>query len=319
MTRTVLVTGSAGFVGRHSAAGLHAAGWTVTGVDLQPPIGRVAWASVIDDAAAEPILDRIRGGEFKVVVHNAAISDTRAPDDQRLRYINRVMPVRVARACAVSGTRLIHASSGSVYGRVPHGIASREADPADARRCSGPLNPYARSKLGLDEALVRTAATHSLDFVALRYTNVFGPGEHTKGSMASILSQIVTTAATGRPIRLFDDTLTAARDYLPVQTLVTRLLALLDAPAVHGIYNCGSGTAVSFAQLLDWCTAWAGAPIPLIGVPNPAPSAYQYWTCADMTRLRTALPGLAPVTVADIAAAAHALFLDARRAPALQP
>lgn len=318
MTATVLVTGSSGFVGRHSAAGLHAAGWTVTGVDLRPPIQPVGWASVVDDAAADSILNRIRGGEFAAVVHNAAISDTRAPDDQRLRYVNRVMPVRIARVCAASGTRLVHASSGSVYGRVPHGIASRETDLADGRRCSGPLNAYARSKLGLDEALVRAVATHGLDFVGLRYTNVFGPGEHTKGVMASILSQIVTTAATGRPVRLFDDTLTAARDYLPVQVLVARLLAVLDAPTVHGIHNLGSGTAVSFAQLLSWCTTWAGAPIPLIGVPNPAPAAYQYWTCADMTRLRAALPGFAPVTVDDIADAAHALFLDARRAPALQ-
>ncbi|RBO84507.1 MULTISPECIES: NAD-dependent epimerase/dehydratase family protein [Nocardia] len=312
MTRSVLVTGTAGFIGGHVATGLHAAGWTVTGVDQNPAATAWPWESITVDAADPAVLARIAGGEFAVVVHQAAVSDTLAADDERLRWANATVPLRLARACTDSGTRLVYASSGSVYGVVPHGASSRESDTEDRGRCSGPLNCYAKSKLVLDQSMLRRAAVFGLDCVGLRYTNVFGPGEESKSSMASILWQIVTAVAARRPVRLFDDTLTAARDYLPVQVLVSTLVRLLDTPQVAGVYNLGSGTAIRFETLLGWCTEWAGAPVPLVGVPNPIRDCYQYWTCADMRRLRAALPGLEPVDTEVIHRYARDLFDHAR-------
>ncbi|MBF6340820.1 NAD-dependent epimerase/dehydratase family protein [Nocardia abscessus] len=319
MTRTVLVTGTAGFIGSHTAAGLHASGWAVTGVDVRPP-GREPnrWEAITTDAADPALLARVAAGEFDVVVHQAAITDTLTPADERLEWANSTVPQRIARACASSGTRLVYASSGAVYGVVRPGTASIESDAEDRVPCSGPLNAYARSKLAMDQAMRRCARTDGLDFVGLRYTNVFGPGEGPKGRMASILWQIVTTAAAGRPVALFEDTLTAARDYIPVQLLVSALVRLLDHPRVSGIYNLGSAVPVRFETLLGWCTEWAGSPIPMIPVPNPVRDRYQYWTCADMRQLRSALPGLQPVTMATIRAYAHALF-DRARAQATAP
>ncbi|WP_249645451.1 NAD-dependent epimerase/dehydratase family protein [Nocardia sputi] len=313
MTRTVLVTGTTGFIGSHTAAGLHASGWSVTGVDIRPPVGETnRWESITTDAADPAVLARVAAGEFDVVVHQAAITDTLTPADERLEWANVTVPQRIASACARSGTRLVYASSGAVYGVVGPGTASMESDAEDRMRCSGPLNAYARSKLAMDQAMRRRAETTGLDFVGLRYTNVFGPGEGPIGPMASILWQIVTTAASGRPVALFDDTLTAARDYLPVQLLVAALVRLLDNPGVSGIYNLGSAVPVRFQTLLGWCTAWAGAPIPMIPVPNPVRDRYQYWTCADMGRLRAALPGLPSANTATIRAYARALFDRAR-------
>lgn len=136
--------------------------------------------------------------------------------------------------------------------------------------------------------------------------------------MASILWQIVTTAAAGRPVALFEDTLTAARDYIPVQLLVSALVRLLDHPRVSGIYNLGSAVPVRFETLLGWCTEWAGSPIPMIPVPSPVRDRYQHWTCADMRQLRSALPGLPSVNTATIRAYAHAQF-DRARARATAP
>ncbi|WP_067885374.1 NAD-dependent epimerase/dehydratase family protein [Nocardia vaccinii] len=314
MTRAVLVTGAAGFIGGHTVAGLHAAGWTVTGVDLQPARAAGRWESITADAADPKLLARIAGGEFVVVVHQAAISNTLAQDDERLRWCNATVPLRIARACAESGTRLVYASSSSVYGVVPQGVSSLESDTDDYGRCSGPLNAYAKSKLVMDHAMRRRATVFGLDYVGLRYTNVFGPGEETKGRMASILWQIVTTAAAGGPVRLFDDTLTAARDYLPVQALVTTLVRLLENPQIKGVYNLGSGSAIPFETLLGWCTEWAGAPVPMVPVPNPVRDRYQYWTCADMRHLRKTLPGLEPLSTNEIRSYAHDLFDHARRA-----
>ena len=309
MTGRVLVTGTSGFVGSHTAAALHAAGWTVTGVDLRASPEPVAWESLACSAADPAVLKRILLREFDVVVHNAAITDTLAPDDERLRHANLVVPLKIADCCTVMGVRLVYASSGSVYGVVPRGHRSAETDPTH------PLNPYARSKLALERSLGRFAEVSGLNCVGLRYTNVFGPGESAKGPMASILSQILTTAADGRPVRLFDDSLTAARDYLPVQVLTDTILALLHAPQVTGIYNLGSGVAVGFDTLLDWCTQWCGTPVAMTPVPNPVRDRYQYWTCADMRALRTALPGLARLNLEMIRAHAHHLFELVRADP----
>ncbi|MGO4618304.1 NAD-dependent epimerase/dehydratase family protein [Nocardia sp. 2YAB30] len=184
MTRSVLVTGVAGFIGSHTAAGLHAAGWMVTGVDHHPAHEGRVWESITADAPAPALLARVAGGEFAVVVHQAAISDTLAPDDERLRWCNATVPLRIARACAESGIRLVYASSGSVYGIVPQGVSSLESDADNRGRCSGPLNAYAESKLVMDRVMRRRAGAFGLDCVGLRYTNVFGPGEQSKGRMA---------------------------------------------------------------------------------------------------------------------------------------
>ncbi|MFJ9370531.1 NAD-dependent epimerase/dehydratase family protein [Nocardia sp. NPDC101769] len=306
MTGTVLVTGASGFIGSHTAAALHAAEWAVTGVDVRAPRSRVEWESLICSADDAAVLARIRDREFAAVVHNAAITSTLAPNDSRLRKANVDMPLQIARACVVSGTRLVYASSGSVYGVVPRGHYSHETDRP------GPLNAYAQSKLTMERELARRAAVLGLRCVGLRYTNVFGPGEDAKGPMASILSQILTAAAAGRPVRLFDDSLTAARDYLPVQVLTDRVTRLLGAPHVTGIYNLGSGVPLRFEALLGWCTEWGGAPVAMEATPNPVRDRYQYWTCADIRALQAALPGLEPLTGEGLRAYAHALYEQAR-------
>ncbi|MBF6137772.1 NAD-dependent epimerase/dehydratase family protein [Nocardia otitidiscaviarum] len=305
MTGAVLVTGASGFIGSHTATALHAAEWIVTGVDLRAPRQPVDWEVLTCSADDKAVLARIRDKEFAAVVHNAAITDTLAPNDSRLRRANVDMPLQIARACVVSGTRLVYASSGSVYGVVPQGHYSHETDRL------GPLNPYAQSKLAMERELARRAAVLGLNCVGLRYTNVFGPGEETKGPMASILSQILTAAAAGRPVRLFDDSLSATRDYLPVQVLADRVTRLLGAPGITGIYNLGSGVPVRFETLLRWCTEWGAAPVAIESIPNPVRDHYQYWTCADTRALHAVLTGLEPVTVDQIRAYAHELWARA--------
>jgi ADP-L-glycero-D-manno-heptose 6-epimerase len=127
--------------------------------------------------------------------------------------------------------------------------------------------------------------------------------------MASILSQMLRQAAAGQPITVFADTLTAARDYLPVRDLTDVLVRLVTDPVPSQVYNVGSGHAVSFAEVLQWCAAFRPeGRLDVRLVPNPVSDRYQRWTCADMSRLREALPGLAQLTIEDVREAAQALF-----------
>ncbi|MGH3897470.1 MAG: NAD-dependent epimerase/dehydratase family protein [Pseudonocardiaceae bacterium] len=267
----VLVTGAAGFIGRHTVAAFHHAG----------------------------------------------ISDTRVPGSPELDETNTLTPLRLANACRRGGARLIYASSHSVYGTLYNRAPIAEDADDDHRRCSGPLNPYAASKLALDQQM-RDRYNTGLQWVGLRYTNVVGPDEDDKGPMASILSQLLRQAAETGRVRIFDDSLTAARDYIPIQTVTATLLQLTCQAVPPAAYNLGTGHPVSFAEVAQWCAHWhreqGGRALQMELVPNPVKAAYQYYTCADMTGLDKALPSRPALSPLDIKAWAAALFETFRRA-----
>lgn len=314
---SIVITGAAGFIGRHTTSAFHQRGYQVTAVDLRPPpdpLLHVAhWRR--GTFTAPDLLADIATGRHTLVVHQAGISDTRAPAGPELEETNTRGALRLADACRAGGARLIYASSHAVYGTLHHRLPITEDADTDPARCSGPLNPYAASKLALDQQM-RARHTSGLSWVGLRYTNVFGPDETDKGPMASILSQLLRQAAhTGR-LRLFDDSLTAARDYIPVETVARTIVQLAERPVPPSIYNLGSGIATSFGQLAQWCAhlrrTAAGDSLHIELVPNPAPAAYQYFTCADTTALDTALPGRPTTSAADLEAEAAHLFTISR-------
>lgn len=315
----VLVTGAAGFIGRHTVLGFHRAGYPVTAVDLRPAPGHLTdaarWRSC--DYADPGVLTDVAAGRFATVVHQAGISDTRVPAGHQLDAINVFGVLGLAEACRAGGARLIYASSHAVYGTLHDRVAIAEDADTDPVRCSGPLNPYAASKLSLDQQM-RACHDADLTWVGLRYTNVFGPDETDKGPMASILSQLLRQAARTGRIRLFDDTLTAARDYLPVDIVIATIVQLAEQTVPAAVYNLGAGTAVPFAEVAQWCArlhheATGGTSLCVELVPNPVPDAYQYFTCADMLAIDAVLPGRMPVSAALIEARANELFDTFRR------
>ncbi|MFI5749113.1 NAD-dependent epimerase/dehydratase family protein [Streptomyces sp. NPDC051644] len=314
----VLVTGAAGFIGRHTVTAFHRAGHQVTAVDLRPAPDHLArtarWQR--GDFAAPALLSEITASRYTTVVHQAGISDTQAPAGPKLEETNSAGPLRLADACRTGGARLIYASSHSVYGTLHHRAPITEDADTDTRRCSGPLNPYAASKLALDQQMRARHAT-GLDWVGLRYTNVVGPDETDKGPMASILSQLLRQAARTGQIRVFDDSLTAARDYIPVETVTATIVQLADRPPVPAaVYNLGAGSAVSFADIAQWCARLhreaTGQPLLAELVPNTVTDAYQYFTCADMTALDKALPERPTVSTASLEARTAELFKTLR-------
>ncbi|WP_411150168.1 NAD-dependent epimerase/dehydratase family protein [Streptomyces sp. A30] len=310
----VLVTGAAGFIGRHTVAAFHRAGYQITAVDRRPAPDHLArtarWQH--GDFANPALFAEIAAGRYATVVHQAGISDTRAPAGPELEETNTLGPLRLADACRTAGTRLIYASSHSVYGTLHHRTPIAEDADTDSSRCSGPLNPYAASKLALDQQMRARHGT-GLDWMGLRYTNVFGPDEADKGPMASILSQLLRHAAGTGQIRLFDDSLTAARDYIPVETVTATIVQLAEQPPVPAaLYNLGAGFAASFADVAQWCARLhreaTGRFLLAELVPNPDPGAYQYFTCADMTALDKALPDRPTVSTVSVEARAAELF-----------
>jgi ADP-L-glycero-D-manno-heptose 6-epimerase len=293
----VLVTGAAGFIGRHTVHAFHQAEYCVTALDLREGphhlAGAASWAR--SDFTAPPVLNDVAAGRYQTVIHQAGISDTRAPAGPHLDETNTLGPLRLADACRRGGARLIYASSHAVYGTLFRRVPIAETADEDRAQCSGPLNAYAASKLDLDRQM-RLRHASGLQWIGLRYTNVVGPDETDKGPMASILTQLLRQAAENGHLKIFEDSLTAARDYIPVDTITAVLVALASGPpAASGTYNLGSGHAISFADIAQWCARLHreinGTALTVELIPNPVASAYQYFTCADMTVLSTELRG----------------------------
>jgi len=310
MREEVLVTGAAGFIGAHLAAACHRAGFAVTALDPRSPWDHVAAfaRAVLGPAGGAGVLADVRAGRFRAVLHQGGISSTLETDRDLLRVVNVDEPLDLAQACATSGTPFSYASSHSVYGMIRARFAVVEDDTDDPEKCTGPLNAYAQSKLDLDREMVARFGGDAR-WAGYRYTNVFGTGEEHKGSMASIISQLLRQAALGIPLRLFSDTLGACRDYVPVEVVLGTLLDAVRRPPPPGIYNLGSGVPVSFATLLGWCGDLRGDEgLTVHLVPNPVSDRYQYWTCADQSKLDAALPGRRGCTSEGVRSAAARLF-----------
>ncbi|GAB3066797.1 NAD-dependent epimerase/dehydratase family protein [Micromonospora schwarzwaldensis] len=314
MTGEVLVTGAAGFIGSHLTTACGRIGFAVTAVDPRPV--RVPAAHVVrGPAASASVVADVRAGRYRAVLHQGGISSTLESDVARLRAVNVAEPLALAEACAASGTPFAYASSHSVYGTVHARVPMAEHDVDDADRCTGPLNAYAWSKLTLDREM---AARFGADaaWAGYRYTNVFGTGEEHKGSMASIISQLLRQTARGQRLRVFADTLEACRDYVPVEVVAETMLAAIVEPPPAGVYNLGSGVAVSFAALLGWCAELrADGELDVRLVPNPVRDRYQYWTCADQSVTGKVLAPARARTVDEVRAAASRLYATFSAAP----
>jgi ADP-L-glycero-D-manno-heptose 6-epimerase len=279
----ILITGAAGFIGNHVARELTQRGHRVHAVDDDPTRRCELGDPVRTDCADRILLHKVRSAEFDAVVHLAAIVDTTTTDRERMRTVNTEKALALAHASSKGSATFVYASSASVYGLIERGTYVREED-VGTEVSSGPLNVYAESKLLLDTAMSNEFSRAAWSWVGLRFTNVFGPGEEHKGRMASYLHQMLRRTASGRPITLFQDTLEAARDWVPVATVAARVARIVESPPPAGLYNMGSGLPISFGTLIDWCASFAGMKPVLELVANPYASAYQYWTAVDMSR-----------------------------------
>src|SRR5690606_6735193 len=138
-------------------------------------------------------------------------------------------------------TPVVYASSAATYG-IGSGINREDQPPA-------PANIYAFTKVQLDNLARRYARRHpAWKVVGLRYFNVYGPREAHKGKAASMIYQLYTQMKAGRRPRVFRHG-EQKRDFVYVKDVVALTIAARGAPRSQ-IFNCGSGNAFSFNEVI---------------------------------------------------------------------
>jgi ADP-L-glycero-D-manno-heptose 6-epimerase len=298
----ILVTGGAGFIGSNLVSRLGAKGHSVAVCDFlgnDDKWRNLAKSEIADVIAPECLnswLDA-NGDAVDIIVHMGAISSTAATDADLLIETNFRLSWLLWRWCARLGKRFLYASSAATYGSGEHAFDDDDSVAALAKL--RPLNLYGWSKHLFDRRVARAVADgepRPPQWAGLKFFNVYGPNEYHKGSMQSVIAHSYAAAAAGRPVQLFKSYRqhcadgAQKRDFVYVGDCVEVLLWLIENPAINGIYNVGTGTARSFAELIEALFAAVRCPsqIAYVDMPEPMRPIYQYFTQARIDRLRAA-------------------------------
>ena len=299
---TILVTGGAGFIGSNIARALASEGWRIvvadwfgTGAKWKNLAG-VLLDDVLRPEAALGWLE-VHHRRVEAVVHMGAISATTEADVDLIVDRNIRATLDLWDASARHGVRMIYASSAATYGDGSAGFVDDNA--ADALARLRPLNAYGWSKLAADRrfiADVDAGRPRPPQWAGLRFFNVYGPNEAHKDDMRSVINKIHPLAKSGETVTLFRshdpdyEDGGQLRDFIHVDDCVAVMRWLVATPSVSGIFNVGTGKARSFADLARAVFAALGKTpdITYVDMPEKIRKQYQYFTEADMTRLRTA-------------------------------
>ncbi|MCD9623338.1 GDP-mannose 4,6-dehydratase [Rhabdothermincola salaria] len=289
----VLVTGAAGFVGRHLSAYLEAQGDVVVGVDRSdgPDLGDGAgWASLVERVAPD------------AVYHLGGWSDVGASwDDPAAAFrVNAEGTLHVLQACVGSGSRpkVLVVSSADVYGQVaPERLPIGEG----AELC--PITPYAASKVAADYLGVQAHRGYGLEVVRARAFNHLGPGQTARFVAPAIAARIVANEATGADVVPVGN-VTPRRDFTDVRDVVRAYRALIVDGVPGEAYNVCSGVDLAIGELAERLVGLAVAPMRLVPDPDLQRPVETPVLRGDNTKLRAAT-GWAPeidldTTLADI-------------------
>jgi len=263
-----VVTGGAGFIGSHLATHIGRAGHEVRVLDslagqasrrralalAAMPNVEVVEADIRDEAACRRVL---AGAEF-VLHHAAEASVSRSVEDPAgCAAVNIGGTINLLEAARAAGTvrRFVFASSCAVYGDTP-GAAKHEASLTD------PLSPYASSKLAAEFFCRNFFRLHGLQTVALRYFNVYGPGQDPDGAYAAVIPKFLTAIARDEAPVLYGDG-EQSRDFIHVEDVVeANERAAAATRGVGGrVVNVGSGQSASLKQVLATLGQIRGRPV----------------------------------------------------------
>lgn len=293
----IVVTGGAGFIGSCIVAKLNTFGWediaVVDHLEINDPkaanIKKKRYARYFDKGDfLKAILTDTVDPKVESIVHMGACSDTTGTDAAFYEQNNFLYTRHLAEWCLKKGVRFIYASSAATYGDGSEGYLD---DDATVRRLK-PLNLYAESKQKFDLWALDQQLTHKM--VGLKFFNVFGPNEYHKGDMRSVVAKSYTKMITTGKVCLFKSYHPdykdgeQMRDFIYVKDAVDVVIYFLENPQINGIFNLGTGQAQTWNALVGSLFNSIGKKpnIEYIDMPEHLKTRYQYFTQADMTKLR---------------------------------
>lgn len=224
------------------------------------------------------------------IYHIGARTDTTEFRKEVFDELNMGYSQKMWEACVRYGLPLVYASSAATYGAGEFGYRD---DHAIVDRLK-PLNPYGDSKNDFDKWALRQQH-HPFFWAGLKFFNVYGPNEYHKGRMASVIFHAFRQISTSGMMRLFRSHRAdfkdgeQLRDFVYVKDVVSVLYFFLHHRKDAGLYNLGSGKARTFLDLArnTFRSMQVSERIEFVDTPEDIRDKYQYFTEADMSKLRS--------------------------------
>src|SRR5215207_5563663 len=285
----VLVTGGGGFIGSHLVERLVGQGHDVRVLDNFATGRRENLLEVQHDVdlmegdvqSYERVHNAVSGCEC--VLHQAALPSVprSIQDPLTTNAANVIGTLNVLLAARDSDVRrVVFASSSSVYGANP-------ALPKHEALQTIPISPYAVAKLAAEGYCQSFWHVYSLETVALRYFNVFGPRQDPRSEYSAAIPRMITAALEGSPPTIFGDG-EQTRDFTYVDNVVqANLLAMHAADVAGEVFNVAVGERVSLNMLLRLVGEITGREIAADYAPARAGDVRH--SLADVDKARTRL------------------------------
>jgi UDP-glucuronate 4-epimerase len=268
-----LVTGAAGFIGSHLTEALQAAGHEVVAVDCftdyYDPALKEENAAPFEVSRLDLAADDLALDGFDGVFHLAGQPGVRSSFGEFDTYVRRnvIATQKVFESAARSGTRVVFASSSSVYGDAESYPTAEDATPR-------PISPYGITK----HACEQLAYAYALDAVVLRYFTVYGPRQRPDMAFA----RIVDALARGASFELYGDGL-QSRSFTYVADAVAATIAAMERAPARSLYNVGGGTEATMRDAIATLDRIAGRTLEVVELPAAAGDVRR--TSADTARI----------------------------------
>jgi UDP-glucose 4-epimerase len=265
-SNNILVTGGAGYIGSHVTNLLIDKGYNVTVIDNlitgnKELVNKKANFINCDIADENIINNLIKKNKFEIVIHFAGLIRVDESIEQPERYneFNFEKAKIFLDTCFKNDLKkIIFSSTASVYGNPKKLNVSEEDD-------LNPLNPYAETKLKLENYLINKSKSDNIRYIILRYFNVAGADEKLRSGLISKYSTHLIKIASEVAVNKRDEMIingddydtkdgTAVRDYIHISDLADIHLASAEYLKVNNcsnIFNCGYGKGFSVKEVIE--------------------------------------------------------------------
>jgi ADP-L-glycero-D-manno-heptose 6-epimerase len=292
----IVVTGAAGFIGSALISRLNKDGFNnIIAVDAfgdPEKMKNLKAKKIMEFVERDDFFQWLdgRSDEMEFIFHIGARTDTAEFDKSIFDRLNVNFSKNIWNYCCDNQVPLVYASSAATYGLGEQGYKDDESLIPQLK----PLNPYGESKNEFDIWALKQDKKPFF-WAGLKFFNVYGPNEYHKGRMASVIFHAFNQISETGKMKLFRSHNPdfrdgeQSRDFIYVKDLIDVCVFLMHHRKDSGIYNLGTGTARTFLDLVKgtFKAMDKEEAIEFIDTPEDIRDKYQYFTEADMSKLRS--------------------------------
>ena len=264
----ILITGGAGFIGKHLVKNILKNNFQVTIFDNFSNSDRESILDLIkmgakiidgDITNIQEISDAVKNHE--VIVHLAALISVEESikNPSKTFHINIDGTKNVLEACKKNNIKkIVVTSSSAVYGECELDFKLSEETKLK------PISPYGKSKAKMEQEIIKFVSEYKMNYVILRFFNIFGLGQSSE--YAGVITKFIDRIKKNESLEIFGNGM-QTRDFISILDVVNAINNTISSKS-NGIYNIGSGKIITIKELAEKMILWSGKKLEIKFLPS---------------------------------------------------